>query len=112
PISYRLIISGNTDATQNRKSATYNSWNQSGDSAQLARNVMVNAGLQATQVLQVSALADVMPLRADSPRDGANRRIELLLLTEKSEGLYRDLFGESYPQLHYTDRKSTRLNSS
>jgi chemotaxis protein MotB len=107
-VENRLIISGHTDATQYRKSATYNNWNLSGDRALLARNVMVNAGLQATQVLQVSALADVMPLRADNPRDGANRRIELLLLTEKSEGLYRDLFGESYPQLHYT-QEGTRL---
>ncbi|MNF18142.1 hypothetical protein D3C80_2220540 [compost metagenome] len=37
-----------------------------------------------------------MPLRADEPLSGANRRIELLLLTSQAEALYRQLFSEGY----------------
>jgi chemotaxis protein MotB len=108
-VENRLIISGHTDATQYRKTATYNNWNLSGDRALLARNVLVGAGLPAVQVLQVSAFSDVMPLNIEDPLDGANRRIELLLLTEKAERLYRDLFGDSYPQLHYGSDGKMRM---
>ena len=97
-VENRIIISGHTDATQYRRSALYNNWNLSGDRALVARNVMVQAGLPGERILQVTALADVMPLNPLEPTDGINRRIELLLLTERAEVLYRELFGESYPQ--------------
>ena len=97
-VENRIIISGHTDATQYRRSALYNNWNLSGDRALVARNVMVQAGMPGERILQVTALADVMPLNPLEPTDGINRRIELLLLTERAEVLYRELFGESYPQ--------------
>jgi len=97
-VENRIIISGHTDATQYRRSALYNNWNLSGDRALVARNVLVQSGLPGERILQVTALADVMPLNPMEPTDGINRRIELLLLTERAEVLYRELFGESYPQ--------------
>lgn len=97
-VENRIIISGHTDATQYRRNAQYNNWNLSGDRALVARNVLVRAGLPSERILQVTALADVMPLNPLEPTDGINRRIELLLLTERAEVLYRELFGESYPQ--------------
>ena len=51
---------------------------------------------------QVAAQADVMPLRPEDPESGANRRIEILLLTHRAESLYREIFGESYAQVHYS----------
>ena len=57
---------------------------------------MVAAGLPAKGVLQVSAQADVMPLRPDEPLSGLNRRIELLLLTHQAEALYRQLFAQGH----------------
>ena len=51
-------------------------------------------------ILQVSAQADVMPLRPEDPMSGANRRIELLVLTEQAETLYKQLFNENFA--HYS----------
>lgn len=101
-VQNKLILSGHTDAVQYRRPDGYNNWNLSGDRALRARNVMVDSGLPADHVLQVAAQADVMPLRPDDPENGANRRIEILLLTRHAEGLYREIFGESYAQVHYS----------
>lgn len=101
-VQNKLILSGHTDAVQYRRPDGYNNWNLSGDRALRARNVMVDSGLPADHVLQVAAQADVMPLRPEDPESGANRRIEILLLTRHAEGLYREIFGESYAQVHYS----------
>lgn len=101
-VQNKLILSGHTDAVQYRRPDGYNNWNLSGDRALRARNVMVDSGLPAAHVLQVAAQADVMPLRPEDPENGANRRIEILLLTQRAESLYRELFGESYAQVHYS----------
>ncbi len=97
-VDNKLIISGHTDATPYRGKRDYDNWNLSGERALQARGVMVAAGLPATGVLQVSAQADVMPLRPEDPQSGVNRRIELLLLTGQAETLYRQLFSDSYAQ--------------
>ncbi|CAD5110223.1 OmpA family protein [Zestomonas carbonaria] len=102
-VDNKLIISGHTDATQYREKAGYNNWNLSGDRALRARNVLVESGLPAAGILQVTAQADVMPLRPDDPENGANRRIELLLLTTRAEALYRELFGEGSAQARYSE---------
>ena len=95
-IDNKLIISGHTDATPYRGKREYDNWNLSGERALQARGVMVAAGLPAKGVLQVSAQADVMPLRPDEPLSGLNRRIELLLLTHQAEALYRQLFAQGH----------------
>ncbi|EZH77552.1 membrane protein [Ectopseudomonas composti] len=101
-VDNHLIISGHTDATPYRGVVGgYNNWNLSGDRALRARNVMVEAGLPASTVLQVTAQADGMPLLPKDPENGANRRIELLLLTSQAEGLYRELFGEAQVRVEY-----------
>ncbi|WP_271411276.1 OmpA family protein [Pseudomonas sp. Q1-7] len=97
-VENKLIISGHTDATPYRRQSGYDNWNLSGDRALRARNVLVDNGLPPKNVLQVAAQADVMPIKPDQPEDGANRRIEILLLTERAESLYRELFGEGYAQ--------------
>lgn len=102
-VQNKLILSGHTDAVQYRRPDGYNNWNLSGDRALRARNVMVDSGLPAAHVLQVAAQADVMPLRPEDPENGANRRIEILLLTQRAESLYREIFGESYAQVHYSE---------
>lgn len=103
-VDNKLILSGHTDAVQYRQRNGYNNWNLSGDRALRARNVLVDAGMPAANVLQVAAQADVMPLRADDPKDGANRRIEVLLLTDSAESLYRQLFGESYAKVKFSQQ--------
>jgi chemotaxis protein MotB len=103
-VDNKLILSGHTDAVQYRQRQGYDNWNLSGDRALRARNVLVEAGMPAANVLQVAAQADVMPLRADDPKDGANRRIEVLLLTDSAESLYRQLFGESYARVKFSQQ--------
>ena len=95
-VQNKLIVSGHTDAAPYRDSRGYDNWNLSGERALQARSVLVNAGLPAHGILQVSAQADVMPLRPEEPLSGANRRIELLVLTEQAETLYRQLFSENF----------------
>lgn len=101
-VENKLIISGHTDAVPYRGKAAYDNWNLSGERALQARAVLVAAGLPTAGVLQVSAQADVMPLRPEDPTNGANRRIELLLLTGQAEALYRQLFSERY--VNYSKR--------
>ncbi|WP_462380862.1 OmpA family protein [Pseudomonas sp. Marseille-QA0892] len=98
-VDNRLIISGHTDAIPFRQKSGYDNWNLSGDRAQRARGVLVDGGLAQRAVLQVAAQADVMPLRPEDPASGANRRVEVLLLTETAERLYRELFGDSYARV-------------
>lgn len=95
-VDNKLIISGHTDATAYRQQNGYNNWNLSGDRALRARQALVDAGMASDSVLQVTAQADVMPLRPEDPQNGANRRVEILLLTTSAEALYKQLFGDSY----------------
>lgn len=105
-VGNKLIISGHTDSVPYKTVKGYNNWNLSGDRALRARNVMVDSGLAPGSVLQVAAQADVMPLRPDAPEDGANRRIEILMLTAKAEGLYREIFGEQQARVDYSSEKA------
>jgi chemotaxis protein MotB len=102
-VDNKLIISGHTDATPYRQKNGYNNWNLSGDRALRARNALVDAGLPALAVLQVTAQADVMPLHPDDPLNGANRRVEILLLTSSAEALYKELFGDSYGKVSFSE---------
>lgn len=95
-VENKLIISGHTDATPYRGKGSYDNWDLSGERALQARTVLMAAGLSGAGILQVSAQADVMPLRAEDPFSGVNRRIELLLLTGHAEDLYRQLFSKDY----------------
>lgn len=103
-VDNKLIVSGHTDATPYRGNAGYNNWNLSGDRALSARNLLVQAGLPAQNILQVTAQADGMLLLPDEPESGANRRIEVLLLTTRAETLYHELFGESSDQAHFSEQ--------
>lgn len=103
-VDNKVIISGHTDATPYPAAAGYNNWNLSGDRALRARNVLVESGLPASAVLQVTAQADGAPVRPDAPEDGINRRIEILLLTAKAEILYRELFGDKQARVNFSAR--------
>lgn len=102
-VDNKLIISGHTDGTPYRQKNGYNNWNLSGDRALRARNALVDAGLTERSVLQVTAQADVMPLHPEDPQNGANRRVEILLLTASAEALYKELFGDSYGQVRFSE---------
>ena len=103
-VDNKLIISGHTDATPYRQKNGYDNWNLSGDRALRARNALVQAGLAERSVLQVTAQAAVMPLHPEDPQNGANRRVEILLLTASAEALYKELFGDSYGKVLFSER--------
>ncbi|MTZ13975.1 OmpA family protein [Pseudomonas sp. JL972] len=102
-VENKLIISGHTDATPYRQQGGYDNWNLSGDRALRARHALVASGLPARAVLQVTAQADVMPLHPQDPLNGANRRVEILLLTDSAEALYKELFGDSYGRVNFSE---------
>ena len=98
-VENNIIISGHTDSTQYSKNSLYNNWNLSGDRALMARNILVREGLSDTKVLQVTAQADTALMDTNNPEDGANRRIEILVLTQQAETLYRQIFqSEAFPR--------------
>lgn len=105
----KLIISGHTDSTAFRSITGYDNWNLSGDRALQARRVMVEKGIAVARVLQVTAHADGMPIRPDQPEDGANRRVEILLLTDQAEALYRQLFDSTALRARVSEQGSQLL---
>lgn len=111
-VDNKLIISGHTDATLYRQKNGYDNWNLSGDRALRARNALVAAGLSERSVLQVTAQADVMPLHPDDPQSGANRRVEILLLTASAEALYKELFGDSYGKVRFSESGASYSGAS
>ncbi|MEW5558693.1 putative lateral flagellar export/assembly protein LafU [Enterobacter asburiae] len=93
-IDNKIIITGHTDATHFRDQDLYNNWNLSGERAMQARRVLTRNGLDQNQILQVSGMADQMPLDPQNPLSSANRRIEIMVLTHSaSESLYQ-FFGQ------------------
>ncbi|MGY8819505.1 MAG: OmpA family protein [Pseudomonadales bacterium] len=111
-VDNKLIISGHTDATPYRQKNGYNNWNLSGDRALRARNALVDSGLGEGSVLQVTAQADVMPLHPEDPQSGANRRVEILLLTASAEALYKELFGDSYGKVRFSESGASYSGAS
>ena len=111
-VDNKLIISGHTDATPYRQKKGYNNWNLTGDRALRARNALVDSGLGEGSVLQVTAQADVMPLHPEDPQSGANRRVEILLLTASAEALYKELFGDSYGKVRFSESGASYSGAS
>jgi chemotaxis protein MotB len=78
----RLTISGHTSATIGgaRNDAD---WNLSAQRADVTRQILQGAGIDADRVYQVSGKANSDPLYPDDPTLAGNRRIALILLHEK-----------------------------
>lgn len=92
-IDNKIMITGHTDAASYREQGRYNNWNLSGDRAMQARNVLIQAGLDERRVLQVSAMADQMLLYPNDPLNAANRRIEIMVLTQSASDALAQFFG-------------------
>ncbi|WP_300303566.1 flagellar motor protein MotB [Ferrovibrio sp.] len=78
----KLAISGNTDAQPFRGQGAYSNWELSADRANAARRAMIEAGVPAERIRQVTGNADQDPLIKDNPLDPRNRRIAILLLSD------------------------------
>lgn len=91
-----LIISGHTDVVP-YTSSRYSNWELSGDRALMARRVLESAGMPGQRVAQVVAMSDRVLADRDHPDGSANRRIEILLLTESAQQQLYDLFDRNVP---------------
>jgi chemotaxis protein MotB len=75
-----VSIEGHTDSKPYSGGLTaYSNWELSVDRANAARRIMVNSGLEATQVSQVRGFADQRPRDKNPPEDPRNRRISLIV---------------------------------
>ncbi|WP_440875210.1 flagellar motor protein MotB [Thalassotalea sp. PLHSN55] len=92
-IDNRLMISGHTDAAQFHNAA-FTNWELSSQRALQARQMLEIGGMPKNRVAQVVAMSDTALLDPLKPKSSSNRRIELLLLTEKAEAELTELFGQ------------------
>ncbi|MGN6549676.1 MAG: MotB family protein [Pararhizobium sp.] len=81
----RVVIRGYTDARP-FKGNGYDNWRLSTARAQSAYYMLVNGGLDKQRVGQIAGFADRDPIDPQNPYAAANRRIEILLRTDGSDG--------------------------
>lgn len=94
-----LILSGHTDATPfGGSSLGYSNWELSGDRAMMARKVLQAGGVPRANIAQVTGMADTALALPLAPRDPANRRIEILILTPEAEQDLMQMFGQDNKQ--------------
>ncbi len=78
----RMTIAGHTDAGQVEGRPGYSNWELSADRANAARRVLMEAGVPADRIYQVSGKAGSEPLLPEDPSASANRRISIVFLRE------------------------------
>ena len=78
----KLAISGYTDAQPFRGAGNYSNWELSTDRANASRRAMIEAGVPADRIRQVTGNADQDPLIKDNPLDARNRRIAIMVLSD------------------------------
>ncbi|MEM9233635.1 MAG: OmpA family protein, partial [Pseudomonadota bacterium] len=72
-----VAISGHTDSLA-FASDSYTNWELSADRANTARRLLIDAGVPAGRIVEVSGRADREPI-SDNPLDPVNRRISIIL---------------------------------
>lgn len=93
-INNKVMLSGHSDATP-LNNAFYSNWELSTERAISARHVLVQNGMPSEQVIQLAGYADAIPIQGKDPLDPVNRRIEILILTDKGETALKNLFKNS-----------------
>jgi chemotaxis protein MotB len=93
-----VLIVGHTDAVPylpqpGQTVHARSNWHLSSERAMAARASLLQGGLPGNKVLQVIGMAERAPLNADDPRAAVNRRIELLILTERRARMIEQMFG-------------------
>ena len=73
-------IVGHTDDRQYNKAAIYDNWSLSLDRGAVARRTLVENGVAASRIVEVSGKADTAPLVPENPSAAQNRRISIVIL--------------------------------
>lgn len=75
----KLVIEGHTDAKPYPSTNGYTNWELSADRANMARRVLLEAGVPPGQVAQVRGFAEVQLRNKEDPFDPANRRVSVIV---------------------------------
>lgn len=82
----KITLAGHTDAMQYATGEReYSNWELSADRANAARKELVAGGLDETKVKQVLGLSSSVSLVKDNPNAAVNRRISIVVLSERAE---------------------------
>lgn len=75
-----ISVRGHTDSIPYGRGALYTNWELSGDRANASRRELLRAGLPSSRINNIVGKADTDHLYADTPNDGRNRRISIIML--------------------------------
>ena len=81
----KISIAGHTDAIEFGNRRNFTNWELSSERANAARRALVKSGLPSEKVAEVVGLSSSVLLDADNPENPINRRITILVLSQKSE---------------------------
>jgi len=81
-----IALEGHTDSKPFRASSldAYGNWELSFDRANMARRIMVSAGLKADQVSEIRGYADRRRFIQSDPADSRNRRVSVIMKYERN----------------------------
>jgi chemotaxis protein MotB len=80
--SGRLVIRGHTDSRPFRNKY-YDNWQLSTARAHLARYMLIRSGVDEARIRRIEGVADREPRNKDDPQAAENRRIDILIESEK-----------------------------
>ena len=90
-----LSITGHADSTHFSQKSNSDNWLLSATRANEARRVMVYGGFPEKRIIQVTAMADTIPMDPENPYSSRNRRVEIMVLTRESERLIEGLLSSN-----------------
>lgn len=80
----KILIKGHTDSDQYQDKINYTNWELSSDRANATRRALLKFGTPNDRFLRVEGMADVDPLDKNDSHSAINRRIEIIVLTDKA----------------------------
>ncbi|MGY0216861.1 flagellar motor protein MotB [Endozoicomonadaceae bacterium StTr2] len=89
-----VIIRGHADARPFRSQNGRDNWDLSSERAQAARRTLVFGGVSEDRILSVAGMGDNNLLDKEDPYSPINRRIEIVLLNDKSAEMLKGMLGE------------------
>jgi len=84
-VSNRVSITGHTDTSPYAGISGYTNWDLSTDRANAARRALESAGYDTNQISRVAGLASAVLFDKEHPRSPVNRRISIVVMTQKAE---------------------------
>ena len=83
-IPKKIVIMGFTDSLDYKKNAAYTNWELSVDRANATRRLLVQDGMDEDKIIRISGAADMGLLDKSKGDNPVNRRIEIIILTDKA----------------------------